>query len=96
LKKNEEGKCIVELKGEEDVYSNSRQIEYSIKHGDVEYTGHTVMVVTHTFCVAGSFFLHSFRPVPWCWPLTTTEESKANHYVVTHKHGVGVDGCYCM
>jgi len=58
--------------------------------------GHTVIVVTHTFCVAGSFFLHSFRPVPWCWPLTTTEESKANHYVVTHKHGVGVDGCYCI
>jgi len=32
--------------------------------------GHTLIVVTHTFRVAGSFFLHSFRPVPWCWPLT--------------------------
>ena len=48
---------IVELKSEEDVYSNSRQIEYSIrnpsplKHRGVEYTGaHSNSSDTYIVC----------------------------------------------
>jgi len=71
---------IVELKGEEDVYSNSRQIEYSIrtpsplKHGDVEYTGaHSNSSDTYILCC---FFLY---PLNLCrgagrWPLQKNQK----------------------